>query len=269
MGFAQKKSVIYKTQEEISLIRQSADLLGRTHGEVAKMIQPGIKTIELDKRAEEYIKDNGGIPSFKNFDGGVKTLFPGSLCISVNETVVHGFPSKYELKDGDIVSIDCGVILDGFHSDSAYTYGVGEISQEKKALLLATKESLYLGIAQMLPNNRVGDISYAIQNYIEKKGYGIVRELVGHGIGRNLHEAPEVPNFGKKGMGSPMKDGLVIAIEPMVNMGKKDVTQLNDEWTIITKDKKPSAHFEHTVAFYDGKPEILTTFAYIDAVYTI
>jgi methionyl aminopeptidase len=269
MGFTHKNTVIYKTTEEINLIRQSADLLGRTHGEVAKMIKPGVKTIELDKRAEEFITDNGGIPSFKNFDGKVKTLFPGSLCISVNETVVHGFPSEYALKEGDIVSIDCGVILNGFHSDSAYTYGVGEISQEKRNLLLATKEALYLGITQMIPNNRIGDISYAIQNYVEKKGYSVVRELVGHGIGRNLHEAPEVPNFGKKGIGSPIKDGLVIAIEPMVNMGKKDVSQLSDEWTIITKDKKPSAHFEHTVAFYDGKPEILTTFAYIDLVYTI
>jgi methionyl aminopeptidase len=269
MGSTQHKKILYKTIDEINLIKQSADLLGRTHGEVAKMIQPGVKTIDLDKRAEEYIKDNGGIPSFKNFDGGVKTLFPGSLCISVNETVVHGIPSKYELKDGDVVSIDCGVILNEFHSDSAYTYGVGAISEEKRNLLLATKESLYVGIAQMLPENRIGDISYAIQNFVEKKGYSVVRELVGHGIGRNLHELPEVPNFGKKGVGAIIKNGLVIAIEPMINLGKKEVRQLNDEWTIITRDQRPSAHFEHTVAFYDGKAEILTTFAYIDAVYSI
>jgi methionyl aminopeptidase len=251
--------VYYKTEEEIALIRESGDILGRAHGEVAKEIRPGVKTSKLDKIAEEYIKDQGGIPSFKDYNG-----FPYSLCISLNENVVHGFPSEVELKEGDIVSIDCGVFYKGFHSDSAYTYPVGVVSKEKAELLKVTKESLYKGIEQAVAGNRIGDIGFAIQHYVESFGYSVVRELVGHGLGRDLHEAPEVPNYGKRGHGSKIRSGLVIAIEPMVNMGRKNVVQESDGWTIRTSDRKPSAHFEHTVAIFEDKTEILTTHKYLE-----
>ncbi|WP_338769648.1 type I methionyl aminopeptidase [Bernardetia sp. ABR2-2B] len=250
---------IYKTAQDLEKMRASADLLGRTHAEVAKRVMPGITTLELDKIAFEFIKDNGAVPSFLGLYG-----CPSSLLTSVNDQVVHGLPNNRPLKNGDIVSIDCGVLLNGFHADSAYTYEIGEVSAEVKNLLKATKEALYLGIEQLVYGNRIGDISNAIQKHTESKGYSVVRELVGHGLGRSLHEAPEVPNFGKPKKGDKIRNGLVIAIEPMINLGSKAVVQHSDGWTIMTRDGKPSAHFEHTVAVVDGKPEILTTFKYIE-----
>src|SRR5690606_6604823 len=243
----------YKTSEEVQLIKQSADILGKAHGEVAKYIKEGVKTSYLDKIAEEFIRDHDGVPSFKGYNG-----FPSSLCISVNEVVVHGFPSDYELKDGDIISVDCGVFHQGFHSDSAYTYPVGEVSPSVIALLKATRDSLYLGIEQAIAGKRIGDIGCAIQKFVEAKGYTVVRELVGHGLGRKLHEAPEVPNYGKKGSGVPLKAGMVIAIEPMINLGTRNIVQERDGWTIRTADRRPSAHYEHTVAILENKTEVLT-----------
>jgi len=256
--------IVYKTQEEIELIRQSAQILGKAHAEVAKMIKPGVSTIALDKRAEEFIRDNKGQPSFKGYN-----KFPASLCISVNDAVVHGIPDNYELKDGDIISIDCGVFLNDFHSDSAYTYPIGEVSPEVAKLLRVTKESLEIGIQNALAGSRVGDVSHAIQKHVEKNGFSVIRELVGHGVGRSLHESPEVPNFGKRGRGAKLKEGLVIAIEPMVNLGKRNVVQSKDGWTIKTSDHSPSAHYEHTVAIKNGKCDVLTTFEYIEEVFKI
>jgi len=253
--------VFLKTKEEIELIKLSADVLGRAHAEVAKKIAPGVTTKELDILAEEFILDNGGVPSFKGYNG-----FPGTLCVSPNEQVVHGMPNNDVLKDGDILSVDCGVFMNGFHSDSAYTYAVGDIDSRTSDLLEATKQSLYEGIAQVKMGKRIGDVSFAIQNYVEKKGYSVVRELVGHGVGRNLHESPEVPNYGKRGRGTLLKDGMVLAIEPMINLGKKTIVQESDGWTIRTADFMNSAHFEHTVAVCNGKAEILTTFKYIEEV---
>ncbi|MCU0430434.1 MAG: type I methionyl aminopeptidase [Cytophagaceae bacterium] len=250
-----------KSEEEIELIRVSGDLLGRAHAEVAKAIKPGVTTAQLDQIAFQFISDNGAKPSFKGYKG-----YPSSLCISVNEVVVHGIPGAQVLSEGDIVSIDCGVFLKGFHSDSAYTYGVGTIDETKRLLLEKTKESLYLGIAQALDGNRTGDVGFAVQSHVEKAGFSVVRDLVGHGVGQNLHEEPEVPNYGKRGNGVRLKEGMVIAIEPMVNMGTKNVLQERDGWTIRTSDRKPSAHFEHTVAIKKGKAEILTTFKYIEEV---
>jgi methionyl aminopeptidase len=249
----------YKTSEEVQIIKEGAQILGKAHGEVAKYIKEGVKTSFLDKIAEEYIRDNQGVPSFKGYNG-----FPAALCISVNEVVVHGFPGNYVLKDGDIISVDCGVFHQGFHSDSAYTYPVGEVSSQVLSLLKATKESLYLGIENAVFGNRIGDIGHTIQRYVEAKGYTVVRELVGHGLGRNLHEAPEVPNYGKKGSGPILKDGLVIAIEPMVNLGTRNIVQERDGWTIRTADRKQSAHYEHTVAIFEDRTEILTTHRYIE-----
>jgi methionyl aminopeptidase len=249
----------YKTSEEVQIIKEGAQILGKAHGEVAKYVKEGVKTSFLDKIAEEYIRDFNGVPSFKGYNG-----FPSSLCISVNEVVVHGFPSDYVLKDGDIISVDCGVFHQGFHSDSAYTYPVGEVSPQVLSLLKATKESLYLGIESAVFGNRIGDIGFAIQKFVEAKGYTVVRELVGHGLGKNLHEAPEVPNYGKKGSGPLMKDGLVIAIEPMINLGTRNIVQEKDGWTIRTADRKVSAHYEHTVAVFESKTEILTTHQYIE-----
>lgn len=249
----------YKTSEEVQLIKKGADILGRAHGEVAKFIKEGVKTSFLDKIAEEFIRDHQAVPSFKGYNG-----FPSSLCISVNEVVVHGFPSEYELKDGDIISVDCGVFHQGFHSDSAYTYPIGEVSPSVIALLKATRDSLYLGIEQAVAGNRIGDIGHAIQKFVEAKGYTVVRELVGHGLGRKLHEAPEVPNYGKKGSGPLLKAGMVIAIEPMINLGTRNIVQERDGWTIRTADRKPSAHYEHTVAILENKTEVLTTHKYIE-----
>ena len=249
----------YKTSEEVDKIKQSADILGRAHGEIAKHVKKGVKTSFLDKVAEEFIRDHGAVPSFKGYNG-----FPSSLCISVNEVVVHGFPSEYELKDGDIISVDCGVFHQGFHSDSAYTYPIGEVPPSVLALLRATRDSLYLGIEQATFGNRVGDIGHAIQKFVEAKGYTVVRELVGHGLGRKLHEAPEVPNYGKKGSGPLLKQGMVIAIEPMINLGTRNIVQEKDGWTIRTADRKPSAHYEHTVAIFEDRTEVLTTHKYIE-----
>jgi len=253
----------YKTSEEVEQIKQSADILGRAHGEIAKHVRKGVKTSFLDKIAEEFIRDHGAVPSFKGYNG-----FPSSLCISVNEVVVHGFPSEYELKDGDIISVDCGVFHQGFHSDSAYTYPIGEVPPSVLALLSATKDSLYLGIEQAVFGNRVGDIGHAIQKFVEAKGYTVVRELVGHGLGRKLHEAPEVPNYGKKGSGPLLKQGMVIAIEPMINLGTRNIVQEKDGWTIRTADRKPSAHYEHTIAIFEDRTEILTTHKYIEENFT-
>ncbi|WP_018618717.1 type I methionyl aminopeptidase [Spirosoma luteum] len=255
------KMIYYRSDEEIALIKISAQVLGKAHAEVAKIIRPGITTKELDTMAETFIKDNGGTPSFLGYN-----KFPASLCISVNDVVVHGLPSRYELRDGDIVSIDCGVKLNGYHSDSAYTYPIGEVNLAVRRLLSRTKQSLYVGLEKATEGNRVGDIGYAIQTYTEKFGYSVVRELVGHGVGQDLHEAPEVPNYGKRGQGPRLHEGMILAIEPMINFGKKGVVQERDGWTIRTVDRKPSAHFEHTVAVRKGKPEILTTFEYIEEV---
>ncbi len=254
----------YKSKEEIEIIKESADILGRAHGEIAKLIKPGINTNKLDKLAEEFIKDNGGVPSFKNYNG-----FPYTLCVSPNEQVVHGFPSDKELQDGDVLSIDCGVFYKGFHSDSAYTYAVGNVAANVKKLLEVTKESLYIGIEKAVVGSRTGDIGFAIQNYVEGYGYTVVRELVGHGVGESLHENPEVPNYGKRGRGAKLKEGMVIAIEPMINLGKKDIVQENDGWTIRTKDRAPSAHYEHTVAITKEGVEVLTTHKYIEEVYKL
>lgn len=251
--------IYYKSEEEISLIRESAQILGKVHGIIAQNIKEGITTLSLDKIAEEFIRDSGGIPSFKGYNG-----FPYSLCISVNEAVVHGFPGSYILKSGDIVSIDCGVKFKNFHSDSAYTHGVGELDPEVTKLLQKTKESLLLGIDKAIAGNRMGDVASAVQQHVEKEGFSVVRELVGHGIGRELHEAPEVPNYGKRGQGLKLQAGLVLAIEPMVNLGTKNIVQENDGWTIRTRDRKPSAHFEHTIVVRKDKAEILTTFEYIE-----
>jgi len=253
--------LIYKSEEEIELIRRSADVLSRTLAEIAKEIKPGVKTIALDKLAYSFIHDNGGTPAFLNYNG-----FPYSLCISVNDQIVHGFPSEYELKDGDIISVDGGVVLNGYISDSAYTFGVGELSPEVEQLLKVTKESLYKGVSQAVVGKRVGDISYAVQDHVQQYGYGIVKELVGHGVGIELHEKPEVPNYGQRGKGNKLERGMVIAIEPMINLGKAGVKFWDDGWTVSTVDAKPSAHFEHTVAVNKGEPDILTTFSFIDEV---
>jgi methionyl aminopeptidase len=255
------KMIFLKSDEEISLIKESAQVLGKAHAEVAKWIKPGVTTKQLDKIADDFIRDNKGHPSFKGYNG-----FPSALCISLNETVVHGFPSQYQLREGDVISIDCGVKLNDFHSDSAYTYPIGNISQEVANLLKRTKQSLYLGIEQATEGKRIGDIGCAVQTYVEKFGYGVVRELVGHGVGRNLHESPEVPNYGKRGQGPKLREGMVIAIEPMITLGKRAVVQEKDGWTIRTNDRKPAAHFEHTVVVRKGKAEILTTFKYIEEV---
>jgi methionyl aminopeptidase len=249
----------YKTEEEIDLMREAGRLLAQAHGEVAKLIREGVTTYELDRRAEEFIRDNGAVPSFKGLYG-----FPHSLCLSPNSVVVHGFATNEPLQSGDILSVDCGVLLNGYHADSAYTYPIGEVAPEVLQLLQDTKESLYKGIEQAVSGNRVGDISFAIQNYVAPKGYGVVRELVGHGVGAKLHEKPDVPNYGKRGSGPKLQTGMTLAIEPMITLGKKDVMQEKDGWTIRTRDKKPAAHFEHTVAVRKDKAEILTSFEYIE-----
>lgn len=248
-------------EEEIELVRRSSLLVGKTLAEVAKKIAPGVTTGELDRLAEEFIRDSGGVPGFKGLYG-----CPSTLLISVNEEVVHGLPGSRVLVDGDVASVDCGVLMDGFYGDSAYTFQVGEVAPEVKKLLRTTQACLALGIEQATANHRTGDIGYAVQQHAEEHGYGIVRELVGHGVGRKLHEAPEVPNYGRRGQGAKLNAGMVIAIEPMVNMGGKDVRQLDDGWTVVTRDGKPSAHFEHTIAVRNGKAEVLSTFSYIEDV---
>jgi len=252
-----------KTPEEIQYMREGARILAQSHGEVARLIKPGVKTEVLNQRAEEFIRDMEGVPSFLNYNG-----FPASLCISVNETVVHGFPGKYELKEEDIVSIDCGVKYKGFHTDSAYTYPLEGVADDVLDLLVRTYDSLYKGIEQARAGNRIGDVSYTIQSYVEQFGYGVVRELVGHGVGKSLHEDPEVPNYGKRGKGPKIAAGMVIAIEPMINLGTQKVIQERDGWTIRTSDRKPSAHFEHTVAVHADRVEVLTSHEDIEKNYS-
>ncbi|MES3018562.1 MAG: type I methionyl aminopeptidase [Bacteroidota bacterium] len=253
--------IYFKSSEDIEKIRESSLLVSKTLAEVAKVIREGLKTIELDKLAETFIRDHGGVPAFLNYNG-----FPYSLCISLNDQVVHGFPGNYEIKDGDIVSVDCGVILNKFFGDSAYTFPIGNVEPETLKLLQVTKECLVLGVEKAVTGMRVGDVGYAVQEHAEKNGFGVVKELVGHGVGVKLHEKPEVPNYGKRGSGIKLEDGMVIAIEPMINAGRAGVKFWDDGWTVSTVDKKPSAHYEHTVAIKKGKADVLSTFSLIEEV---
>ena len=250
--------IVLKTNEEIERIRTSALMVSKTLGMLATEISPGVTSIHLDNLAEAFIRDHGGIPGFLGMYGS-----PNTLCTSINNEVMHGIPSNKPLKEGDVISIDCGVLYDEFYGDHAYTFAVGEVSNDIKELLDVTKESLYKGISAMRRGNRIGDIGNAIQRHCENKGYGVVRELVGHGLGKKLHEDPQVPNYGKRGSGKLLQDGMVLAIEPMVNLGTHRVRQLKDGWSIVTGDEKVSAHFEHDVAIIDGRPEILSTFDFI------
>ncbi|MCZ2224049.1 MAG: type I methionyl aminopeptidase [Chitinophagales bacterium] len=253
--------ITYKSEDEIKLMKQSAMLVSETLAEVAKILKPGLTTLQIDNLCDQFVKDHKAIPSFKNYHG-----YPYSICASVNDVVVHGFPNSIPLKEGDIVSIDLGVILNGWHGDHAYTFILGEINAELLQLVRVTKESLYKGIEKAIVNNRIGDISFAIQEHTEKKyGYGVVRELVGHGLGKNLHEDPQVPNYGKRGYGPKLRENLVLAIEPMINLGTRDVYTEKDGWTIKTKDGKPSVHFEHDVCVKKDKPLILSDFSIIEA----
>lgn len=252
--------IFYKTDEEVELIRTNCLMVSKTLALVGELIRPGVNGLDIDAQAEQLIRDNGGVPGFKGYRG-----FPATLCISVNEQVVHGIPSDIEFKDGDIVSVDCGVLMNGYYGDAAYTFALGDVKEEVMQLLRVTKASLYKGIQQAIVGKRVGDISSAVQHYTERTHrYGVVRELVGHGLGRNLHEAPEVPNFGRRGQGPRMLDGLVIAIEPMVNLGVKEVETLDDDWTVVSKDRLPSAHYEHSVVVRKGQADILSTHKYVE-----
>lgn len=253
--------IYYKSPEEIELIRESSLLVSKTLAEVAKIIAPGVTTLTLDKLAFEFIKDHGAVPAFLNYGG-----FPNSLCISPNDQVVHGIPSDYVIKDGDLISVDCGVIKDSFFGDSAYTFSIGEIDAEKQKLVNVTQECLRLAIEKAVVGMRIGDIAFAVQNHAETNGFGVVRELVGHGVGVKLHEKPEVPNYGKRGSGVKLEEGMVIAIEPMINAGTAGIKFWADGWTVTTKDNKPSAHFEHTVAVKRGKADVLSTFSLIEKV---
>ena len=246
-------SIYLKTPEEVALMKQANDLVGRTLAEVGKAIKPGVTTLQLDKIADEFIRDNGAVPSFLGYDG-----YPNSVCISVNDSVVHGIPSNYALKEGDIVSVDCGTILNGYNGDSAFTFCVGEVDDKVKKLLRVTREALYLGIDQAVDGNRIGDIGHAIQRHCEAAGFSVVRELVGHGIGKDMHEDPEVLNFGKPGHGLRLKAGMTIAIEPMVNAGTYQVYMRDNGWTVVTADGRPSAHYENTVAITEDGVEILS-----------
>lgn len=251
--------IYLKTAAEIEKMRGAADLVSRTLGEVARWVAPGVTTLRLDTIAREFILDNGGKPSCLGYQG-----FPGTLCVEVNETVVHGFPSAYALQEGDIVGLDCVVELDGYHGDSCYTFAVGDISEQVARLLEVTRESLYKGIEAAKAGKRIGDISNAVQTYCERHGYSVVREMCGHGIGKSMHEDPEVPNYGRRGIGPVLKPGMVIAIEPMINLGSKNIVIGGDGWQCRTRDRRPSAHYEHTVAIHEEGPEILTTFRYIE-----
>lgn len=250
--------IIQKTREEIELMRQSALIVSKTLGMIASEIKPGVTTLHLDRLAEQFIRDNGAVPGFLGLYG-----CPSTLLTSVNEQIVHGLPTNRPIEDGDVVSVDCGAIMNDFYGDHAYTFEIGDVAPETKKLLQVTKESLYVGIREFKAGNRVEDVGNAIQKFTEAEGYGVVRELVGHGLGRKMHEEPEMPNYGKRGRGKLFVEGMVVAIEPMINMGTKNIRQLKDGWTIVTRDGKPSAHFEHNVALVDGKPELLSTFAYI------
>lgn len=256
-----KDKVTIKTEEEIDLLRESSLLVGRTLAEIAKVIEPGVSTAKLDRLAEEFIRDNGAVPGFKGYGD-----FPATLCISINEEVVHGIPGNRIVNDGDVVSVDCGTLMNGFYGDSAYTFAVGNVKEEVLKLLEVTKESLYKGIEQAVTGKRVGDIGYAIQAHVEQFGYGVVRDLVGHGLGRNLHEKPEIPNFGRRGSGPKLQERMVIAIEPMITLGTFDIAQDSDGWTIRTLDNLPAAHFEHDVVIRRGKAEILSSFEFIEEV---
>ena len=251
--------IYYKTRAEIELMREAAQVVSRTLGKVAEVIEPGITPLELDAIAESYIRSQNAVPGFLGLYD-----FPNSLCISINQQVVHGIPNDIPIKDGDIVSVDCGALLEGFYGDHAYTFPIGNVSEEVLKLLKVTQECLDIGIEQARVGNRIGDIGYHIQQHAESHGYGVVRELVGHGLGREMHEEPHVPNYGRRGKGKKIKEGLVIAIEPMINLGTENIISLPDGWTILTADKKPSAHFEHDVAIVDGKPDVLSTFKYVE-----
>ena len=254
--------IFLKSDEEVELLRISNQIVAKALAEIAKIVAPGVTTENLNKIADEYIRDNGAVPGFYSYNG-----FPKSICTSVNEQVVHGIPSdKVVLKDGDIVSVDIGAYINGFHGDSAYTFAVGNVASETLALMKATKESLYKGIENAVEGRRLGDIGNAVQAYCEAKGYSVVREMVGHGVGRNLHEAPEVPNYGRRGNGPVLKSGMTIAIEPMINLGKRNIVFEKDGWTVRTLDRKPSAHYEHTVAIRRGNADILSSFEYIEEI---
>lgn len=257
--------VFLKTEDEIELMRRANQLVGRTLGELARHIKPGITTLQLDMIAEEFIRDNGAVPTFKNFPNPYGGPFPASICTSVNDVVVHGIPDdKTVLQDGDIISIDCGTLLDGFNGDSCYTFCVGNVSDEVKTLLKTTKESLYIGIENAVAGKHIGDIGYSIQEHCEAHGYGVVREFTGHGIGRDMHENPQIPNYGQRGNGMLLKAGMCIAIEPMITLGNRSIYMMPDRWTIKTSDGKPAAHFEHTIAICRGKSEILSSFDEIE-----
>lgn len=258
--------IFLKTEDEIELLRQANLLIGRTLAELAKIIKPGVTTLELDIVAEEFIRDHGAIPTFKGFPNPFGGPFPASICTSVNDVVVHGIPNNVPLKDGDIVSIDCGTKLNGFCGDSCYTFLVGEVSEEVKQLCKVTKEALYLGIEQAVAGHRLGDIGYAVENHCTSHSYGVVREFVGHGVGRDMHEDPQVPNYGKRGTGTMLKNGLCIAIEPMITMGSRQVFMDSDRWTIRTRDGKPAAHYEHSLAVRQGRAEVLSSFDEIEKI---
>ena len=267
----EEMNIFLKTEDEIAKMRRANQLVGATLAELAKHIKPGVTTLQLDTIAEEFIRDHGAIPTFKNFPNPIGGSFPASICTSINAIVVHGIPSdKVVLKDGDIISIDCGTLLDGYNGDSCYTFCVGdvapEVKPEVKELLRVTKESLYKGIEQAIAGHRLGDIGYAVQHHCEEHGYGVVREFVGHGIGHEMHEDPQVPNYGKQGTGKQLKNGLCIAIEPMITMGSHELAMLEDRWGVITRDGKPAAHFEHTIAIHHGKADIMSSFAEIEEV---
>lgn len=258
--------IFLKTEDEIELMRKANQLVSATLTELAKEIKPGVTTSALDKIAEAYIRDNGGIPTFKNFPNPYGNPFPSSICASVNEQVVHGIPNDVPLKEGDIVSIDCGALLDGFNGDSCYTFCVGEVAEAIKSLLRVTKESLYLAIETAITGKRIGDIGFTVQSHCEGNGYGVVREFVGHGIGREMHEEPSVPNYGRRGNGTLLKNGLCIAIEPMITLGSPQICMMPDKWTICTRDGKAAAHFEHTIAIHNGKADILSSFEEIEKI---
>ncbi len=263
-------AIFLKTEEEIELMRAANQLVGRTLGELAKHIKPGVSTAELNRIADTFIRDHGAVPTFLGFPNPYGGPFPASICTSVNECVVHGVPSEEQiLKDGDIISIDCGTLLDGYNGDSAYTFPVGEISDDVRKLLRTTKESLYKAIEVAVHGSHVGDIGQTVQDYCEAEGYGIVRELTGHGIGRKMHEDPQIPNYGRRGNGPKLKEGMCIAIEPMVTQGDRKIWLLQDKWSVVTRDKKPAAHYEHTIAIRKGKAEILSSFVEIETIFTI
>ena len=259
--------IFLKTEDEIELMRRANQLVGKTLGELAKHIEPGVTTLQLDRIADEFIRDHGAVPTFKGVPNPYGSPFPASICTSVNDVVVHGIPSESEvLKDGDIISVDCGTLLDGFNGDSAYTFCVGEVADDVRELLRTTREALYLGIENAVAGGHLGDIGSAVQDHCEKEGYGVVRELTGHGIGREMHEEPFVPNYGRRGNGMLLKAGMCIAIEPMITMGDRSIYMMPDRWTIRTRDGKPAAHFEHTIAVRQGKSEILSTFEEIENI---